>query len=71
MEQDNVAQNINYYVHWACCYCKMVDIATKISREIYEQYYSLTKWNIFQIFFSIAGVVWNWMKPKHGLKMVT
>ena len=50
MEQDNVAQNINFYVHWACCYCKMVDIATKISREIYEQYYSLTKWNILSSF---------------------
>ena len=50
MEQDNAAQNINYYVHWACCYGKMVDIATKISPEIYEQYYSLTKWNILSSF---------------------
>ena len=37
MEQKNVAQNKNYHVHLACCYGKMVDIATKIPPEIYEQ----------------------------------
>ena len=37
MQQDNVAQNKKHYVHWACCYDKMVEIATKIPPDIYEQ----------------------------------
>ena len=35
MQQDHVAQNKNYHVHWARFYGKMVDITTKVSPEIY------------------------------------
>ena len=37
MQQDAVVQNKDYHVHLTFCYGKMVDIATKIPPEIYEQ----------------------------------